>query len=216
MGSSAGGEDLQSKTRGNDMPRHSERCKQCKNNIATLLGKRFGEVIRNHLLDLPAMLDGYKRYDCYETLGRIHESLQDYRGHHLFAHARRLSPVDFYVPDPGLVVEFDESQHFTEARRVSLAHYPPDVQLGYDRDRWIELCRQLNRHDNDPPHRDEQRAWYDTLRDFSTLLLDTLPTVRLYAMDEQWCALDPEQADDVDAFYAYLTQSCGSGGGRSL
>jgi hypothetical protein len=28
------------------------------------------------------------------------------------------------------------------------------------------LCEEINAKDNYPPYRDEQRAWYDTLRDF--------------------------------------------------
>ena len=198
------------------MAKHSERCKQCKENVARLLAKLYGEVRERVSLDLPARLDGYERYPCFKALGRIHKSLQDYREHRVFVRRRHLPPVDYYVPDPGLVVEFDESQHFSGARLVSLRRYPLDLPLGYDRDRWMELCRQLDKHDNDPPWRDEQRAWYDTLRDFSPLVLGHMPTVRLCAGDEQWCALDPEKAAHVEAFYAYFARSWGDGGDHAL
>ena len=42
------------------------------------------------------------------------------------------------------------------------------------------------------------------------------PTVRLYAGDVRWCALDPDKAEDVEAFCAYLTRSQGSTRDRAL
>jgi len=100
-----------------------------------------------------------------------------------------------------MVVEFDESQHFTKPRHISLGLYPEDLRLGYDRHKWMDLAARLDRHDNDPIYRDEQRAWYDTLRDFSAMVLGNAPTVRLYARDRQWCLLDPDNSDDVDLFF---------------
>ena len=43
-----------------------------------------------------------------------------------------------------------------------------------------------------PPYRDEQRAWYDALRDLLPSLEDLQATVRLYARDLTWCSLDPD------------------------
>ena len=40
--------------------------------------------------------------------------------------------------------------------------------------------------------RDEQRAWYDTLRDLVPSIMGLQPTVRLYASDQVWCSLDPD------------------------
>jgi hypothetical protein len=37
---------------------------------------------------------------------------------------------------------------------------------GFDRDMWLSRCRTIGAEDHDPPFRDEQRSWYDTLRDF--------------------------------------------------
>ncbi len=109
--------------------------------------------------------------------------------------------VDYYLPAQRVVVEFDESQHFTQLRRVALETYPATLRLGFDRHRWIELSRKLDRHDNDPYDRDETRAWYDTLRDFAGVgsgsLAEARPTVRLYARDEVWCQLDLSNRDVV-------------------
>ena len=108
--------------------------------------------------------------------------------------------VDFFVVDPGFIVEFDESQHFTEQRMISLKACPSDLQLGYDRQQWTDLCGTLRKKDNDPPFRDEQRAWYDTLRDFAPSILNLKPTVRLFSKDRVWCELHPDDPKDVEYF----------------
>jgi hypothetical protein len=117
---------------------------------------------------------------------------------------KRLPNVDYFVPSLGLIVEFDESQHFTAPREIALSNYPDEIELGFDRDRWIGLCRELQRRDNDPPYRDEQRAWYDTLRDFAPRVLGLKPTVRLVARDVVWCSLRPDSTEDMDTFRQYV------------
>jgi hypothetical protein len=99
--------------------------------------------------------------------------------------------MDFYVPREGLIVEFDESQHFTMPRAVALEMYPATVReaLGFDTVRWVALCRTLNKRDPSPIDRDEQRAWLDTLRDFAPLILGRGRTVRLFARDNVWCEM---------------------------
>jgi hypothetical protein len=107
------------------------------------------------------------------------------------------------VLDSGFILEFDESQHFTSARKITLELYP-DLTLGFDRRKWIELCLSIDAKDNSPPYRDEQRAWYDTLRDFLPELADLKPTVRLFARDLRWCSLNPDKNTDVDYFRSLL------------
>ena len=48
-----------------------------------------------------------------------------FRGFGIGDYARRnmRAPCDFWVPDPGFVAEFDESQHFTSPRNMALAVY---------------------------------------------------------------------------------------------
>lgn len=182
------------------MARHSERCKMCKETVARLLEKAFGQVCSQYSLDLPARLQGYKGKPHYDELARIYEALKRYRGHDSFVRTDRLPKVDYYLPKQRTVVEFDESQHFTRPRHITLSFYPADLELGFDRQRWMELAKCLDRHDNDPIYRDEQRAWYDTLRDFSAAVLGNAPTVRLLARERQWCLLDPENLNAVDLF----------------
>ena len=189
------------------MAKHPKHCKNCKATVASLLKAIYGGVWGQHSLRLPAQLNGYEGYPCFEALSLIHQGLQNHRGHRSFARANKLPPVDYYLPGPGFVVEFDKPQHFTEPRLISLSCYPSELQLGYDRDRWMELSRCLDRHDNDPEYRDEQRAWYDTLRHFLPVTMGGSPTARLYAGDRQWCSLDPGKAKDVDLFYCHLNQA---------
>ena len=59
------------------------------------------------------------------------------------------------------------TQHFTKPREIALGLYPQNIPYGFSVERWRKLCESLDKRDNDPPYRDEQRAWYDTLRDFA-------------------------------------------------
>ena len=129
-------------------------------------------------------------------------ALKTYRGFGVadFVKADTLAPCDFWVPDPGFIVEFDESQHFTALRKLALSAYPAKHLLGFPAERWIELCEHHDARDNDPRYRDEQRAWYDTLRDLVPTLEGLQPTVRLYARDRVWCSMDSGNGDHLKAF----------------
>jgi very-short-patch-repair endonuclease len=72
---------------------------------------------------------------------------------------------DFFIASKDLIIEYDERQHFTEQRAKSLAHYPSDLNFGFDIDKWREACRNIKAVDLDPIYRDEQRAFYDSVRD---------------------------------------------------
>ena len=142
---------------------HTERCLRCKETVQELLQKIYGKVEPNHKFQigtLPTDFEGTKRF---EQLKRIFEALQEKRGFNTFVKAKTLPRCDFFIPTPGFVLEFDESQHFTSARQLALELYPEELEIGFDRKKWIDLCRKINSKDNDPPYRDEQRAWYDTL-----------------------------------------------------
>lgn len=180
------------------LSRHSDRCSDCKNVLIDFFRKSYGRVKVDHKLAIPALLSDYKGKPYYEDLARILDGLVRYRGYDDFVGARTLPRCDLYVPDPGFVVEFDESQHFSEARRISLSLYPADLPLGFDRNEWVRLCESTRARDDSPPYRDEQRAWYDTLRDFLPLIDPALgPTVRVHMGAYEWCSLDPD--DEADA-----------------
>ena len=181
-----------------------ERCPDCKETVKNLLEKTYGEVIINHKFSIGNHPEDYIDRPYYNSLKEIYVALQRNRGFGNFVRAKTLPNCDFFIPNPGFIVEFDESQHFTIPRKIALEHYPKDLNLGFDTNRWIELCEKLHKKDNKPPYRDEQRSWYDTLRDFLPLINNLKPTVRIFARDYKWCSLDYCNNSDINKFKKLL------------
>ncbi|MDK2908055.1 MAG: hypothetical protein PWQ87_513 [Candidatus Woesearchaeota archaeon] len=189
--------------------RHNERCPECKNTIKRMLKKIYGDVEINYKFEVSTNVEDYKDFSFYQKLKEILLELQKYRGHTDFVRARNLPRCDFFVPNPGFIVEFDESQHFTEPRKISLQKYPKNLKLGFSLRKWTALCEKINAKDNYPPFRDEQRAWYDTLRDFLPEIKCLKPTVRLYSKEMQWCSLNPENPRDIEKFRKLIENRLG-------
>jgi len=179
---------------------HNERCRVCKENLHILLATLFDGVQVNYDIDFPSRIEGLTNSNIYAALAPVYEALQKHRGHFEFVKAKKLPRVDFFIPSEKIIIEFDESQHFTEPRGIALSLYSETKQYGFSVDRWRNLCRDLNKRDNDPPYRDEQRAWYDTLRDFAPQLWETGKTIRLYSRDLVWCSLNPKKESDLEVF----------------
>ena len=156
---------------------------------ATGLAAYAGTSIDPILRDVAGVLEGYRGY-----------------GVCTFVRTPMLAACDYWVPDPGFIVEFDESQHFTRPRKLALALYVDGHPLGLAARRWLELCEQHDARDNDPPFRDEQRAWYDTLRDLVPSIEGVQPTARLYARDRVWCSLDLDSREDRKGFSDLIHQ----------
>ena len=181
-------------------PHRGERCPACKVRVRELLEKLYGRVKERHSLRGGTLPSDYVGTSHHDVLQAIHARLVAHRGFADFVRAQQLPPCDYFVPEPGFILEFDESQHFTIPRRIALQLYPSTLPIGFDRDRWEALCQEIGARDPDPPYRDEQRAWYDTLRDFAPAILGLRPTVRLYARHTEWCRLDPEEPADLESF----------------
>ncbi len=196
-------------------PDHDPRCRDCKSTVEKLLKKLYGEVRKNYTIDAGSKPDDYKTSNHYQTLVTILSVLEEQRGFKNFIGAPRLPNVDFFIPNPGFVLEFDESQHFSDCRRLALENYPDNLEVEFDRQLWIQLCKNIQAKDNDPLDRDERRAWYDTLRDFLPTVKGLSPTVRLYAADRPWCALNPALPKDVETFRVIVEgrrkQTCARG-----
>jgi len=184
--------------------KHNERCPECKKTIERMLKKIYGEVNVNYRFEIGTLPENFHGTKYYPYLKEIFSKLQEFRGHKHFVKSKFLPHCDFFVPNPGFIVEFDESQHFTICRKITLEMYPDELKLGFDRDRWIKLCEEINAKDNNPPYRDEQRAWYDTLRDFVPAIKGLKPTVRLFARDFRWCSLNSNNPSDVKRFKSLL------------
>jgi hypothetical protein len=71
--------------------------------------------------------------------------------------------LDIWLPGANIAVEFDERQHFSEERGVSLDAYP-DTKFPFDVGLWRNRCTPKI-YDIDPPGRDWQRAFRDAVRD---------------------------------------------------
>lgn len=179
---------------------HNERCPSCKHNIKVLLMEIFGRAETNWDLDISSSLGYYANTSFGKALQTIHEALQKYRNFDRFIRSSKLPRVDYFIPGKNIIVEFDESQHFTKPREIALSRYPNELQYGFSVEKWRKLCQKLNKRDNDPPYRDEQRAWYDTLRDFAPRLWGSGKIVRLYSRDLIWCSMKPKNKSDLADF----------------
>jgi len=186
---------------------HYENCRDCKDSVKNFLASIFGTTVVNSDIDLPSRLEKYTNTSVYKELEKIYNKICEYRGIKNFVKAKKLPRVDFFVPKKKIIIEYDESQHFTKPREIALSHYPKSKNYGYSTRRWCELCSELNRKDNDPPYRDEQRAWYDTLRDFAPFIWGEGTTIRLYSRDLVWCSLDTAIEPDLRLFEETLLKN---------
>ncbi|KIQ93094.1 hypothetical protein LH47_02851 [Anoxybacillus thermarum] len=188
------------RSKGGIKNKHNHRCSECKNTIIDMFRVIFGNVKIEHKMEIKARLEDYIHDSYYKDLATIYNALKNYRGNESFVRSKFLKSCDLYIPQPGFVVELDESQHFSEARKISLTHYPKGLKTGFNVNKWIEQCEKIMSKDNNPHDRDEQRAWYDTLRDFLPLIKGLQPTVRISLLDYTWCELDPNKEEDVELF----------------
>jgi hypothetical protein len=190
---------------------HSPHCRACKERVRELLTAIFGPCRLNHSLPWSAHPADYANSTIGDALARVHVALTAFRDHRDFIKSAMMPPCDYFMPDPVFILEFDESQHFSAARLVTLANYPGNIPLGFSIERWQELCREIDAKDDEPFDRDERRAWYDTLRDLLPIMHGFKPTVRLYAEEFEWCNLKAGSAGDVDRFRRLLRDRLPSG-----
>ncbi len=131
-----------------------------KNALQLLLNKLFnGDIVCEKTfpwMKTPANLSG-----PYEQL---YSALSSYRGNSTFAKKNVSLRCDFVCEGQKLIIEYDERQHFSEARRIALLSYP-QIPLNYDRTKWVQACQDIQAKDNQPANRDEIRAFYDSTRD---------------------------------------------------
>lgn len=130
--------------------------------LRKLLGQRFGCVVTEAKFDWLVVPD-YISMDG--DLRKIYDNLKAMRKYSGFSNPGYKLACDFFIPTKKLIIEYDERQHFTEQRAKSLAYYPSDMNLCFDKDKWHEACENIKATDNDPKYRDEQRAFYDSIRD---------------------------------------------------
>jgi hypothetical protein len=104
--------------------KHNERCPKCKERVREFLERIYGDVQTNYRFYLGTRPMDFKNTPYYGKLLEIYRALQNYRGYKEFVKAKNIPRSDFFIPDPGFIVEFDESQHFTIPRKITLELYP--------------------------------------------------------------------------------------------
>lgn len=131
-----------------------------KNAMQRLLNKIFdGDVVcekKFSWMKTPDAPDG-----IYKA---VTDALSAYRGNRDFARKGKSLLCDFVIESQKLIIEYDERQHFSEARRVALFAYL-EIPVPYAREFWMRACEDVRAGDNQPPDRDETRAYYDSVRD---------------------------------------------------
>jgi very-short-patch-repair endonuclease len=142
--------------------KNSSSGKMQKDFLIKLLKQRFGCVMTEAKFDWLKVPD---RVSKDSVLDGIYKNLAAIRNYENFSTPHYPLACDFFIPSKNLIIEYDERQHFTEQRAKSLAHYPLDLNLDFDKAKWREACENTKAIDNDPEYRDEQRAFYDSVRD---------------------------------------------------
>ncbi len=168
--------------------------------LFALLRKRFGQVVKERKFDwLLAPSNCSAVSDFPIDYRKIVKSLCGHRGRTGFCTVRpcdaKLS-CDFVVEGRKLIIEYDEKQHFTAPRKIALRHYPPDVVLPYSSSDWMEYCDKIDAHDNDPTYRDEQRAFYDSVRDIEAFR-HGWTLLRIKAGDVDWKTANVKMLDNI-------------------
>jgi len=153
-----------------------------KNAIKRLLQKYYGHI------------ETEKKFDWLKTPNKdklpkeylpIVDALSQYRNQTGFQESRFQPRCDIVLNDHKLIIEYDENQHFSKARQITLENYPVNINLHSSKDDWISACERINAKDNDPIDRDEKRAFYDTVRDIEAFKHD-YKLVRIKHGDIDW------------------------------
>ena len=135
-----------------------------KNALKNILKQLFGQVDTEATFDWLVVPD---QSSMDNVLSGIHKVLVAFRCYENFSTPRRKLQCDFFIPSENLVIEYDERQHFTEPRAISFGFYPENISFAFDIGYWKDECNRIKAKDRDKkkPDRDEQRAFYDSVRD---------------------------------------------------
>lgn len=169
--------------------------------LRQVLAAQWGEVRTEERLPGLCVPSLVGRPAMHKDLRRILDVIESARGLAIKGRDQHALCCDFYIPACRLVIEFDEKQHFTPLRAESLRAYPTGTTVGFSKERWTDLCDEIRAGDNSPIYRDEQRAFYDSVRDILLPELGYAPVLRVFENDVHWEALpisSPEAAQLVE------------------
>lgn len=135
--------------------------------------------------------------DCDAAVGTLAAIFAALDGDPTAQSAKRTTPLtgDFIELRTGTLIEVDESQHVTSFRATSLRLYPVETPVGFDRDRYLDLCRELaprsdryraskNATGFGSGGRQRQRAYHDALRDLAAPACGRPPVIRVAVLDD--------------------------------
>lgn len=160
-----------------------------KNALQKLLQKKFG-IIETEKKFSWLKTPSIKNLPIEYRL--IYKALKNYRGFDKFFKSNLHLLCDFYFHDYKLIIEYDENQHFTLPRKISLEQYPSNILTFFSKSDWINACNSIKAKDNSPPHRDEQRAFYDSVRDIEASK-NGYTLLRIKHNDYDWTSKDSEK-----------------------
>jgi very-short-patch-repair endonuclease len=133
-----------------------------KNAIQMLLQKHYGHIETEKKF---GWLKTPNHNNLPEEYKEIVTAISKYRNQNGFQKSNYFLSCDIVLNDKKLIIEYDENQHFSKARKISLENYPARIQLNYSKEKWIAACEKINAKDNNPIDRDEKRAYFDAVRD---------------------------------------------------
>lgn len=136
-----------------------------KNALQKILNKLYdGDIVSEKTFEwmrTPSVIDG--------DFKKVYDSLVNYRGDKNFAKKNMTLRCDFVCEGQKIIFEYDERQHFTQARYLALNSYP-EIPTFFDRALWLKACADIQANDRQPINRDEGRAYYDSVRDIQAYL----------------------------------------------
>jgi hypothetical protein len=138
-----------------------------KNALSHLLQTQCGIVITERQFPWLRVPEASALPERFRGIAKV---LRAYRGKSSFIRSGYPLSCDFVIESRKIIIEYDERQHFSQARLLSLRNYPDGVQLGYSKEDWSRQCERVQARDNDPIDRDEIRAFNDSVRDIEAPL----------------------------------------------
>ena len=151
-----------------------------------ILQRRWGKVLTEFKFDAIQVPPLTRDSLMPPVFRKILRAVEGHRNMRIEGRPALKPKFDFYIPQINVAIEFDERQHFTPSRAVALRSYPANIKLGFDRKRWIALSEEIRAGDNSPRYRDEQRSFYDAVRDILASKAGLKPVVRVYENDVAW------------------------------
>ena len=190
---------------------HDCRCNKCKSVIYAMLFRIYDDIeFKPKFKEASVRLENYEGTRVYRSLNKIYKALQNHCKTKHFVKVKNLCESDLYIPSKKILIETDESQHFTEARLVALNNYPKGFAFSYNVNAYKQMCKKIKSKDRDPKYRDEQRAWYDSIRDFLPKICPTKvkKVIRIPLGEYKWCELNHKKEEDVAKFKKLLKSEC--------